>query len=59
MEPILVPIKTAAEMCGVSRSKFYEWHKEGLIGFVKVGGLGHPLFRVADLKALARDAEPA
>ena len=59
MEPILVSIKTTAEMCGVSRSTFFEWHKKGLIGFVKVGGQGRPMVRVADLEALARDAEPA
>ena len=59
MTPILVPIKTAAELCGVSRSTFFEWNRRGYIDFVRVGGQGRPMVRYADLETLAREAVPA
>lgn len=59
MTPILVPIKTAAELCGVSRSKLYEWNRDGYIDFVKIGGQGRPMVRYADLEKMAREAVPA
>lgn len=59
MSPILVPIREAAELCGVSKNTVINWSREGLLPLVQVGGRGKLLVRYADLEALAREAVPA
>lgn len=59
MTPILVPIREAAALCGVSKNTILGWSREGLLPLVQIGGRGKLLVRYADLETLAREAVPA
>ena len=58
-KPLLVPLKTAAGMCGVSPDTMMRWADRGLIAVVQVGGRGRRLVRYEELERLAADAIPA
>lgn len=59
MTPILVPIRDAAALCGVSKNTIINWSKEGILPLVQIGGKGKLMVRYADLEAMAREAVPA
>lgn len=58
-QPLLVPLKTAAGMCGVSADTMLRWADRGLVSVVQVGGRGRRLVRYEELQRLAADAIPA
>jgi len=58
-KPLMVPLKRAAEMCGVSADTMLRWSDRGLLTVVQVGGRGRRLVRYAELERLAADAIPA
>jgi predicted DNA-binding transcriptional regulator AlpA len=54
IEPLTVPIATAAKLLSVSRSVFYSWLSAGKIGPVEIrlgdGNHAKPLFSLAELR---------
>lgn len=54
-KPLLVNIRAATELIGVSRSSIYRMVDRGALSPVKVGA--RTLFRVSDLEALAASGE--
>ena len=58
-KPLLVPLKVAAGMCGVSPDTMLRWADRGLLDVVQVGGRGRRLVRYAELERLAADAVSA
>lgn len=58
-KPLMVPLKTAAGMCGVSADTMIRWADRGLLDIVQVGGRGRRLVRYEELERLAADAIPA